>query len=157
MLSLAKTTLRGNIGVPILILCILIGGTWAAVKITIDYLLYQIATSVARDWARYLAEGATDLEQIVAGGQPSTASMLFFHAARKAGPVFRYQIFNREGYSKLTSDRDTNAFDYVSEFSSTAERVVQIRQQIVEVSSSIRRICLGFLRARTFLSSSIIG
>jgi hypothetical protein len=81
MLSLAKMTQRNNIGVFVLVLVILIGGTWATVKITTDYLLYQMATSVARNWAQYLTENATDLEQIAAGDQTSNASLLFFHAA----------------------------------------------------------------------------
>src|ERR1700684_2303916 len=106
MLSLAKMTLRRNIGVFVLVLGILIGGTWAIVKITIDHLLYQNATMAARNWAQYLSESATDLEQIAAGEQPSAASMLFFQAARKSGSVFRYEIFNREGYSQLISDND---------------------------------------------------
>jgi hypothetical protein len=75
MLSLAKMTQRNNIGVFVLVLVILIGGTWATVKITTDYLLYQMATSVARNWAQYLTENATDLEQIAAGEQPSNASI----------------------------------------------------------------------------------
>ena len=33
-------------------------------KVTTDHLLYQNATSTARNWARYLAESVTDLEQI---------------------------------------------------------------------------------------------
>src|SRR6202050_1858793 len=106
MLSLAKMTLRRNIGIFIVVLGILIGGTWATVKITTDYLLYQMATSVAHGWAQYLTENATDLEQIAAGEQPSNASMLFFQAARKSSPVFRYEIYNREGYSQLISDHD---------------------------------------------------
>src|ERR1700683_5810373 len=106
MLSLAKKSLRHNIGIFIVVLGILIGGTWATVKIITDYLLYQMATSLARDWAQYLTENATDLEQIAAGEQPSNASMLFFQAARKSSIVFRYEIFNREGYSQFISDHD---------------------------------------------------
>ena len=50
MLSLAKMTLRRNIGVFVVVLAILIAGTWATVKITIDHLLYQNATMAARNW-----------------------------------------------------------------------------------------------------------
>ena len=73
-------------------------------KVTTDYLLFQDATSAARDWARLLAESVTDLEQIAAGEQPTKASMTFFEWAQKAGQVFRYEIYNREGYSQLVSD-----------------------------------------------------
>ena len=136
MLSLAKTTLSRNIGVFLVVLGILIGGTWATVKITIDHLLYQNATLAARNWAQYLSENATDLEQIAAGEQPSAGSMVFFRAARNSGPVFRYEIFNREGYSQLISEHDTIALVDVSEFSVDAARSMKSGQPVVDVQRS---------------------
>jgi diguanylate cyclase (GGDEF)-like protein len=136
MLSLAKMTLRRNIGIFVLVLGILIGGTWATVKITIDHLLYQNATMAARNWAQYLSVSATDLEQIAAGEQPSAASMMFFQAARNSGPVFRYEIFNREGYSQLISEHDKAALVDVSEFSADAARAIESGQPIVDVQQS---------------------
>src|SRR5271163_1562940 len=136
MLSLAKKTLSRNIGVFLAVLGILIGGTWATVKITIDHLLYQNATMAARNWAQYLSENATDLEQIAAGEQPSAASMVFFRAARNSGPVFRYEIFNREGYSQLISEHDTIALVDVSEFSVDAARSIKSGQPVVDVQQS---------------------
>src|SRR5271156_910026 len=136
MLSLAKMTLRRNIGIFVLVLGILIGGTWATVKITIDHLLYQNATMAARNWAQYLSVSATDLEQIAAGEQPSDASMVFFRAARNSGPVFRYEIFNREGYSQLISERGKVALVDVSEFSVDAARAIESGQPIVDVQQS---------------------
>jgi diguanylate cyclase (GGDEF)-like protein len=136
MLSLARMTLRRNIGVFVVVLGILIGGTWATVKIATDYLLYQMATSVARNWAQYLTENATDLEQIAAGEPPSAASVLFFQAARKSGPVFRYEIFNREGYSQFISDHDKIASVDVSEFSIDAARSIKSEEPMVDVQQS---------------------
>ena len=136
MLSLAKMTLRRNIGIFVLVLGILIGGTWATVKITIDHLLYQNATMAARNWAQYLSVSATDLEQIAAGEQPSDASMMFFRAARNSGPVFRYEIFNREGYSQLISEHNKVALVDVSEFSVDAARAIESGQPIVDVQQS---------------------
>src|SRR5271155_4295326 len=136
MLSLAKTTLRRNVGIFVIVLGILIGGTWATVKITIDHLLYQNATLAARNWAQYLSESATDLEQTAAGHQPSASSMVFFRAARNSGPVFRYEIFNREGYSQLISEHDTIALVDVSEFSADAARSIKSGQPIVDVQRS---------------------
>jgi diguanylate cyclase (GGDEF)-like protein len=136
MLSLARMTLRRNVGVFIIVLGILIAGTWATVKITIDHLLYQNATMAARNWAQYLSVSATDLEQIAAGEQPSAATMLFFRAARNSGPVFRYEIFNREGYSQLISERDKIALVDVSEFSADAARAIESGQPIVDVQQS---------------------
>jgi hypothetical protein len=89
MFTTAKLSARRNFGLFIVVLVLLVGGTWAAVKFTTDYLLHENATSVARNWARYLTENVTDLEQIAAGEQPSAASMAFFSAASKAGQVFR--------------------------------------------------------------------
>jgi diguanylate cyclase (GGDEF)-like protein len=136
MSYLSDISFRRGIGLLILMLAILSGGTWATVKITIDHLLYQNATMAARNWAQYLSESATDLEQIAAGEQPSAASMVFFRAARNSGPVFRYEIFNREGYSQLISEHDQIALVDVSEFSVDAARVIKSGQPIVDVQQS---------------------
>src|SRR3972149_10749695 len=93
-----------NIGILVVALGVVIGGTWGAVKYTTDYLLYQNATSAARNWARLLADSVTDLEQIAAGELPSSASMTFFEWAQKGGQVFRYEMYNRQGYSQLVSE-----------------------------------------------------
>src|ERR1700683_1979021 len=104
MISLAKGSARRNVGAFVIILAILVGGTWTAVRVTTDHLLYQDATSTSRSWAKFLAASVADLEQIADGEQPSAASMAFFQSARKSGEVFRYEIFNRHGYSQLVSD-----------------------------------------------------
>src|ERR1700720_468096 len=101
MLSLTKMSIQRNIGALVIMLGILISGTLTTVKLTTDSLLYQDATSTARDWARYLADSVGDLEQIAAGELPSAASMAFFKSVQKSGEVFRYEIFNREGFSQL--------------------------------------------------------
>jgi diguanylate cyclase (GGDEF)-like protein len=133
MISLAKGDAGRNVGAFVLILVVLIGGTWGAVRVTTDHLLYQDATSTAGSWAKFLAASVTDLEQIAGGEQPSAASMAFFQSARKSGEVFRYEIFNREGYSQLVSDREKIAFVDVSEYSVEAALSVTTRQPIVNV------------------------
>jgi hypothetical protein len=72
-----------------------------------------------------LAENVADLEQVAAGEQPSAASMAFFEGARKAGKVFRYEIFNREGYSQLVSEQGRIALVELSEYSADAARSIQ--------------------------------
>jgi hypothetical protein len=136
MSYLSDISFRRGIGLLILMLAILSGGTWAIVKITIDHLLYQNATMAARDWAQYLSQNAADLEQIAAGEQPSAASMVFFRAARNSGPVFRYEIFNREGYSQIISEYNKIALVDVSEFSVGAARAIESGQPIVDVQQS---------------------
>jgi diguanylate cyclase (GGDEF)-like protein len=133
MLSLAKMSIRRNIGVLVVVFAILVGGTGAAVKIATDHLLYQNATSAATGWARYLAENVGDLEQIASGEQPSATSMAFFQGARKAGQVFRYQIFNRAGYSQLVSDHDKIALVEYSDYSADAARSIATVQPVVAV------------------------
>ena len=49
----------------------LIGGILIGTKGTTDYLLFEDATSTARNWARVLAETVTDLEQIASGEEPT--------------------------------------------------------------------------------------
>jgi diguanylate cyclase (GGDEF)-like protein len=132
MLSLARISIQRNVGVIVVVLGILVGGTWAAVKITTDYLLYQDATSVARHWAQYLAESVTDLEQIAAGEQPSAASMAFFEGARRSSQVFRYEILNRSGYAQLVSDHNKIALVDLSEFNALAARSISLGQPVVD-------------------------
>jgi diguanylate cyclase (GGDEF)-like protein len=100
--------------------------------LTADHLLYENATSAAQNWARYLAESVTDLEQIAAGEQPSTASMVFFQSARRSGQVFRYEIFNRHGYSQLISDQQKVAPVDLSEFNADAARTIRSGQPVVD-------------------------
>ena len=134
-MSFAKMSIQRNIGVFVLLLGILVGGTWACVKVATDHLLYQNATSAARNWARLLAESVPDLEKIAAGEQPSTAAMTFFKWAEKAGNVFRYEIYNRSGYSQFVSDHGIVAVD-ISEFSSDAVRSITTGQPVVDVKES---------------------
>src|SRR5262245_30241091 len=125
-------SIRQNIGALAVVLGVLVGGTWAAVKLTTDYLLYQNATSAAQSWARYLAESVTDLEQIANGEQPSTASMAFFRVAGQTGQVFRYEIFNRDGFSQLVSDHGKVALFDLSDFSPDAARSIKTGRPVVD-------------------------
>jgi diguanylate cyclase (GGDEF)-like protein len=133
MISLDIKSVRNNVGAFVVVLAVLVGGTWAAVKITTDRLLYHDATSTAHSWATFLAASVTDLEQIAGGEQPSAASMVFFQSARKSGQVFRYEIFNRDGYSQLVSEHDKIAFVEVSEYSDAAAKSVTVHKAIVDV------------------------
>src|ERR1700722_15470121 len=123
-MSFAKNALRNNVGRFVVVLAVLMGGTWTVVKVTTDNLLYQNAASTARSWATFLAASVIDLEQIADGEQPSAASMVFLQSLHKSSEVFRYEIFNREGYSQLISERDKIAFVDVSEYSADAAHAV---------------------------------
>jgi diguanylate cyclase (GGDEF)-like protein len=133
MLSFAKNSIGRNIGVFVVVLGILVVGTGAAVKIATDHLLYQNATSTATGWARYLADNVSDLEQIARGERPSATSTAFFQGARKAGQVFRYTIYNREGYSQLVSDQNKIALVDFSEYSADAALSSTTAQPVVAV------------------------
>ena len=111
----------------VLMLAALIGGTLAAVKFTTDRLLHQNATAIAQRWASYVAENVGDLEQIAAGEQPSSASMAFFRWSMRVGSVFRYEIYNRQGYSQLVSDQQRTAQVDVSEFKPDAAAAAKSR------------------------------
>jgi diguanylate cyclase (GGDEF)-like protein len=132
MFSFAKMSIQRNIGVLVAVLGILVVGTLATVKFTTDSLLHQDGTSSARKWAQYLAINVADLEQIAAGEQPSSASMAFFRAVQKSGEVFRYEIFNREGFSQLVSDYQNIALVNLSEYSAEAARSVSTRRPVVD-------------------------
>jgi diguanylate cyclase (GGDEF)-like protein len=131
--SISKSFIKWNIAILVAALCLLVGGTWITVKITTDHFLYQDATSTAKSWARFLATSVTDLEQIAGGEQPSAASMAFLQSARKSGEVFRYVIFNRDGFVQLVSERDKVSLVDLSEYNADAERSITARQPIVDV------------------------
>ncbi len=86
------------------VLLALVTGTFFAGKWTTDYLLYEEATSTAQRWALSLAENVRDLEQIAGGEKPSSLSLQYLTWARQLGLVFRYVIYNGEGYSQLIAD-----------------------------------------------------
>ena len=120
------------IGMLILVLSILVGGTWITVKTTTEHLLYQNATRAAQNWAEYLAANVSDLQQIASGETPSSASLTFFKSTRKAGEVFRYIIFNRYGYSILVSDRDKITSVDLSAYNAIAASSIKNGHSIVD-------------------------
>jgi diguanylate cyclase (GGDEF)-like protein len=132
MRLLSNISLRRGVAVMVTALCLLIGGIWMGTKVTTDYLLYKDATSTARNWAHLLAETVTDLEQIAAGEKPTRASMTLFEWAQKAGQVFRYEIYNPEGYSQLVSDHGVTQVN-LSTFSAEAVRALATNGPIVDM------------------------
>jgi diguanylate cyclase (GGDEF)-like protein len=124
-------SVRRTLGFVIAALVLLVAGTFTAVKLTTDHLLYRQATLAAESWARYVADNVKDLEFIALGEQPSSASMEFFRWAQRVGLVYRYEIFNREGFSQLVSDRKQTALVDVSEFSPDAARSVARKTPVV--------------------------
>jgi diguanylate cyclase (GGDEF)-like protein len=130
----ANISLQYGVATLVTALCLLIGGIWVGTKITTDYLLYKDATEGARDWAHLLAETVPDLEQIAAGESPTRASMTLFEWAQKAGQVFRYEIYNREGYSQLVSDHGVRQVN-LSTYSAEAVRALATNGPIVDVKA----------------------
>ena len=128
----ANISLRRGVAMLVTALCLLIGGILVGTKVTTDYLLFKDATATARNWARLLAETVTDLEQIAAGEKPTKASMTLFEWAQKAGQVFRYEIYNREGYSQLVSDHGVTQVN-LSTFSPEAVRALAANGPVVDV------------------------
>jgi diguanylate cyclase (GGDEF)-like protein len=132
MRLLANISLRYGVTMLVTALCVLVGGIWVGTKITTDYLLYKDATATAHNWARLLVETVTDLEQIAGGEKPTRASMTLFEWAQKAGQVFRYEIYNREGYSQLVSDHGVTQVN-LSTFSAEAVRALTTNEAVVDV------------------------
>jgi len=59
--------------------------------------------------------------------------MAFFRTAQKSGAVFRYEIFNINGYSMLVSDRNGLALADLSEYSTDAARSGARGDPVVDV------------------------
>jgi diguanylate cyclase (GGDEF)-like protein len=128
----ANISLRHGIAMLAIALALLVGAIFTGTRLTTDHLLYEDATSTARNWARLLAETVKDLEQIAAGEQPSSASMTLFEWAEKAGGVYSYEIYNIQGYSQLVSDRGV-ALVNLSEFNPDAVRALTANAPVVAV------------------------
>jgi diguanylate cyclase (GGDEF)-like protein len=112
---------RRTMPMIVLVLAALIGGTLGIVKLTSDHLLYVHAVAIAHRWAHFVVTNVDDLEQIAAGEQPSSKSMAFFQWSVREGALYRYEIFNRQGYSQLVADRhQAAALVDVSEFRAEA-------------------------------------
>jgi diguanylate cyclase (GGDEF)-like protein len=124
---------RRAIGLFIFALCVLLTGTWLTAKLLTDHLVNSDATESARNWAEFLAANAPDLQEIADGEMPSSASQTFFEATRKAGEVYRYVIFNKDGYSQIQSDRASTRLLDLAEFSSEAAYAAKTRQPIVDI------------------------
>ena len=137
MENLENTPIWRYLGLLMIVLVLLVGGTWTIVKITTDHLLYRNATEASRNWAQFLAANVPDLEQIAAGETPSSTSMEFLNAAKHSEEVFRYVIFNRYGYSILVADRAKIAPVDLSEYSATAARTIKENQPIVGAKEGV--------------------
>ena len=131
MESLENTPIWRYLGLMVVVLAMLVGGTWFTVKVTTEHLLYENATRTAQNWAQYLAANMNDLEQIAAGETPSSESIAFLNATRKSGEVSRYTIFNRYGYSILVADHDKVAPVDLSEFNIAAANAIKEDHPIV--------------------------
>src|SRR5688572_25802725 len=83
---------------------LLAAGTYWIATSTVDRMVRKDAETAAFNWARYLADNLTDIEQIAAGGVPSPASAAFIERARIVGQVFRFKLFDPDGRLALVSD-----------------------------------------------------
>ena len=135
MSYLSDISLRRAAWLFILILTVLVGGTWITVKIATDHLLNNDAEDSARDWAGIVVANVKDLDKIAAGEQPSQQSLAFFQTAHTIGHVFRYVIYNREGYSQLISDAHGVSFVDVSTLSAEAVRAIKTGVPVVDAKS----------------------
>ena len=134
MSSVATRRLRGNIALLLVVLAALTGGSWAIAKVTIEHLLYRDAVATGHTWASYLAQSVGDLAEIAKGKKPSAASMAFFEQVQKVGNVFRYKIFDPEGYLRLVSDELTAAgtdVQNLGEHNAAAARAIAAGQPLV--------------------------
>jgi diguanylate cyclase (GGDEF)-like protein len=134
---LANVSLRQGILLFVTVVALLIAGTYTTIKLTTDYLLNQDAEDNARDWASNLAANVKDLENIAAGERPSTQSMGYFKSAHQVGHVFRYIIYNREGYSQLVSDDKGVSVVDVSVRSSEAVAAIGTGRPVIASKTSV--------------------
>ena len=132
---LSDISLRRGVLLFVVILGLLIGGCWATIDVVAENLLNRDASDSASDWAKFVATNVTDLAQIAAGERPSARSLDFFEAARATGQVFRYVIYNPEGYSQLVAEKHGVSFVDISAFSVKAKQAVAGGAPVVDAKS----------------------
>jgi len=132
----SNISLRRSAWFFVFILAVLVGGTWATITFTAERVLNRDAKDTATRWANFLAANVTDLEQIAAGERPSKQSLVFLEAARKTGEVFRYVIYNREGYSQLVSDAHGVSFVDISVLNREAKEAASTGVPLVDTRSA---------------------
>ena len=130
MESIENKPIWRYLGLLIVVLGVLVGGTWFTVKVTTEHLLYENATRTAQNWAQYLAANVSDLEQIAAGETPSSESVAFLESTRKSGDLVRYTIFNRYGYSIMVADHEKISLVDLSEFNTAAADAIKEKRTI---------------------------
>jgi diguanylate cyclase (GGDEF)-like protein len=108
-------------------------GTWLGVRLSTDYLLYDDAKSTARNWADYLTRNLDDLEQIAAGDAPSASSMSFLKRSLQGRHVFRYEIYDRNGFGLLAADGEQIGLVDNSDFNERAHQAIKFRTPVVDV------------------------
>ena len=132
---LADISFRRALLLLVFAVAVLAAGTAMTVKLTTDNLIDDDARTDANDWAQFIAANVPDLKQIAAGELPNASSMAFLQATRKYGQVFRFVIFNRQGYSQLTGDREKIGLVGRSEFSAEAAHAIATGQTIIDISN----------------------
>jgi diguanylate cyclase (GGDEF)-like protein len=108
-------------------------GVWQVLKSTVDNLLYWDATAAAENWANYVAENVTDIEDIADGQPPSAESMAFLIRTQQIRHVFGFEIINLHGNVQLASDGSKISSIGGAVHSDTAARAAQSGQPIISV------------------------
>ncbi|HVZ50366.1 MAG TPA: EAL domain-containing protein [Pseudolabrys sp.] len=145
MSLLADISPRRALVLLMIAVVLLASGIWMAIRLTTDHLIDSEARSDAQDWALYMAQNVPDLRQIAAGEQPSAASLDFLQKTIRSGPVVRYVIFNRYGYSQFLADHGKAAAVDVSQFSRAAEQAAKTGQTITDRASDEGLAGAGYL------------
>jgi len=112
-------------------------GVWQVLKSTVDNLLYWDATAAAENWAKYVAENVTDIEDIADGQPPSAESMAFLIRTQQIRHVFGFEIINLHGNVQLTSDGSKISSIRGAVHSDTAARAAQSGQPIISVKQGV--------------------
>ncbi len=114
---------------------LLILGTFGAVKLTTDRLLYEDAVATAQKWALKLIDNTADIGNIAAGDEPSAESGAFLAWARHVDFVLRYVVYDPQGHPGLVADRHQPAPAMTSAFSREAADAAGTLRPIVAVQT----------------------
>lgn len=136
--SLNRQDVRGFAIIGTLI-ALLAGATYFIISGAVERQIQIAAEQTAEDWADYFAEKITDIEEITAGRQPNPKSIALIEELMETSKVFRFKIFDAEGYLTYISDDGHEPANYVPRLESHNEKA----EQAVASGESFTKVATG--------------
>src|SRR5690606_31061657 len=102
--------------------------------VSVDRAVAIDAENEAKGWSSYLMETLPRLDDLVATGRPDEVQLAIIRTAEKVGDVFRFKLFDRDGYMTLVSDELAYASESPSDREHSRTAAAVLATGVAEVS-----------------------